>query len=290
MQRNGRVWIARKGMCPVSLDAAQYGMLINLQSQLGTDGPSEVTLHQLTVTCLAQRQADLQHHVQWSRHLLARLQRSTGAALLIGASAVTYNPHFRYFSSPVPGDSEFGAVQVWPPEPALLLLDSFAPESRQLVLQSAASLSHEAEIWILRQDHKNESALRDLNVLRGLGCTLCALIPARSRVLHGDGCWVEAKWDVIPSGSVTQLWKLCAKQVSDLNRIQLQPLAVQQALGHWEQNRYDFHWCEDPIPRALVLHRQHQQDVLRFSWPGDGLVAGTDGGVHGSKNAWRQAM
>jgi hypothetical protein len=81
----------------------------------------------------------------------------------MGASAVTYTPHFRYFSSPVPGDSEFGAVQEWPPEPALLVVDSFAPESRQTVLQSAAS--HEAEIWILLQDHKNESALRDLSVL-----------------------------------------------------------------------------------------------------------------------------
>jgi hypothetical protein len=59
MQRNGRVWIVRKGMCQVSLDAAQYGMLINLKSQLGNDGPSEVILHQLTVTCLAQRQAGL---------------------------------------------------------------------------------------------------------------------------------------------------------------------------------------------------------------------------------------
>ncbi len=104
---------------------------------------------------------------------------------------VTYNPHFRYFSSPVPGDSEFGAVQEWPPEPALLLLNSFAPESRQRVLQSAAS--HEAEIWILRQDYKTESALRDLSVLRGLGSTLCVLIPARNRVLHGDGCWAEEK-------------------------------------------------------------------------------------------------
>jgi hypothetical protein len=162
MRRNGRVLIARKGVCPFSIDAAQYWMLINLQSRLGNDGPSEVILHQLTVTCLAQRHADLQYHVQWSRHLLACLQRSTGAALLIGASAVTHNPHFRYFFSPVPGDSEFGAVQELPPEPALLLLDSFAPESRQTVLQSAAS--HEAEIWILRQDHKNESALRDLSV------------------------------------------------------------------------------------------------------------------------------
>ncbi len=138
---------------------------------------------------------------------MACLQRSTGATLLIGASAVTYNPHFRYFSSPVPGDSEFGAVQEWPPEPALLLLDSFAPESRQTILQSAAGDEAEAaEIWILRQDRKNESTLRNLSVLRGPGSTLCALIPARSRVLHGDGCWAEAKWDVVPSGSGTQLW------------------------------------------------------------------------------------
>jgi hypothetical protein len=69
---------------------------------------------------------------------------------------------------------------------------------------------------------------------------------------------------------------------SNQSRIALQPLAVQQSLGPCEQklqNRYDFHWCEDPIPRVLVLHREHQQDALRFSWPGDGLEAGTDGGV-----------
>ena len=120
-------------------------------------------------------------------------------------------------------------------------------------------------------------------MLRGLGSTLCALIPARSRVLHGDGCWAEAKWDVSPSGSATQLWKLQMTKDSNQNRIAPQPLAVQQSLGHWGQNRYDFHWCEDPIPRALVLHREHQQDALRFSWPGDGLVAGTDGGVQ-----WKQ--
>jgi hypothetical protein len=96
MQRNGRVWIARRGMCPFSIDAAQYGMLINLKSRLSNNGPSQLILHQLTVTCLAQQQADLQHHVQWSRHLLAcfKLQTSTGATLSIGASAVTYNPQF----------------------------------------------------------------------------------------------------------------------------------------------------------------------------------------------------
>jgi hypothetical protein len=116
----------------------------------------------------------------------------------------------------------------------------------------------------------------------GLKSTLCAMISARSRVLHGDGCWAEAKWDVYPSGSVTQVWKVCIKK-----RLKPEPnciaaacrSTVQQSLGHWEQNRYDFHWREDPIPRALVLHREHQQDALRFSWPGDGLVAGTDDGV-----------
>jgi hypothetical protein len=37
------------------------------------------------------------------------------------------------------------------------------------------------------------------------------------------------------------------------------------------------------IPRALGLHRENQQDALRFSWPADGLVAGTDDGVQ-----WKQ--
>ncbi len=134
MHRNGRVWIARKGMCLFSIDAAQYWMLINLKSRLSNDGPSEVILHQLAVTCLAQRQADLQHHVQWSRHLLACLQRSTGAALLIGASDTI--PTFGISPPHVTQSLELcmnGRLNLR--GPALLLLDSFAPESRQKVLQ-----------------------------------------------------------------------------------------------------------------------------------------------------------
>jgi hypothetical protein len=38
-------------------------------------------------------------------------------------------------------------------------------------------------------------------------------------------------------------------------------------------HQYAFHRSEDPTPRLLV-HSQHQQDVLRHCW--DGLVAGTD--------------
>ena len=137
----------------------------------------------------------------------------------------------------------------WPAEPALLLLDSFAPDTRQSILQSAST--HFAKIWILRQDWRNESALLDLQVLRGLGSTLYALLPAKSRVLHEIGCWETAKWDVYPSDTISQLWTL------DRSRGTMQQFTIQQSIGNWEQNRYDFHWCEDPIPRALGLHRKN---------------------------------
>jgi hypothetical protein len=45
---------------------------------------------------------------------------------------------------------------------------------------------------------------------------------------------------------------------------------MQQLLECWESTKYEFHWCEDPVPPLLQIHRNHQQD---------GLVAGTDGSV-----------
>ena len=281
MQRNGRVWIAKKDNCPFGLDAAQYGMLVALNRREDSTGPSELLLRRISITCSAQRRADLEYHVHWSRHLLTCLQKVTGATLLVGASAVTYNPHFQHFFSPIPGDDELGAVQGWPAVPALLLLDSFSPESRQNVLQSASN--HGACVWILRQDQRKESALQDRRTLCSLGATLSALIPAKSLVLHGDGCWEEAKWDACPSAHATQLWRLSCASNPELSRNDEQPSDVQQSLGQWEQTRYDFHWCDQPIPRALLLHHEHQQDAIRFNWPVDGLVAWTDGGVQ-----WKQ--
>jgi hypothetical protein len=52
--------------------------------------------------------ADLEYYVHWSRPLLATIRWRTGCELLIGASAVTYNPHFLYFSSPRPLDEHLG--------------------------------------------------------------------------------------------------------------------------------------------------------------------------------------
>ena len=81
---------------------------------------------------------DLEHYIHWSRHLLVYIGNITGAQLLIGASAVTYNPHFQHFVSPNSIDQRLGASVQWPLTPALLLLDSFPPTSRPaLILQAA---------------------------------------------------------------------------------------------------------------------------------------------------------
>ena len=37
---------------------------------------------------------------------------------------------------------------------------------------------------------------------------LCAILPTKGMVLHGDGCWEEAKWDAYPARHATQLWRL----------------------------------------------------------------------------------
>ena len=83
------------------MDSAQYGLLCALhETQQNQSDPSALFLHHLRASCLAQQRADAEYQVHWSRHLLACLQRITEAELLIGARAMTYNPHFRLFASP----------------------------------------------------------------------------------------------------------------------------------------------------------------------------------------------
>ena len=77
---------------------------------------------------------------------MAYLRQITGSELLIGASAVTYNPHFPYFSSPYSPDVHFGAVAEWPQKPALLIIDSFAPPMRRQLL--ARAIAHGSAVWV----------------------------------------------------------------------------------------------------------------------------------------------
>ncbi len=93
--------------------------------------------------------ADLEYYVHWSRHLLACIRQATGAEALIGASAVTYNPHFTSFLSPFECDQSLGALPKWQGVPVLLVLDSFQLLRRVQLLQQASM--HGLGTWILRQ-------------------------------------------------------------------------------------------------------------------------------------------
>jgi hypothetical protein len=97
------------------MDAAQYYMQL-VMARRDSEGASAPTTQLLVHISTNQ-----EYYVHWSRHLLAniRLGRRTGCELLIGASAVTYNPHFPYFSSQPLPDVHLGAVTELPRVPAL---------------------------------------------------------------------------------------------------------------------------------------------------------------------------
>ena len=272
IQRNGRVWIAEYNNRIAKMDAAQYSMLLTTCCNQEAQGaPTTQFLAHISKSCRAQQDADQAYYVHWSRHLLASVRQITGTELLIGASAVTYNPHFLYFFPPSLSDVSLGAVDEWPQVPALLVLDSFAPQTRHQVLKTATT--HHPGVWVLRQ-HKGNPDEPDLASLRRIA-RLYAELPKKSMVLHREGCWETAAWDVEPSRYVSQLWRIDTHPGTLQQGQELHPAAVQQHLDR--RDCYAFHWSEGPVPPRLLLHRQHQQDALRHDW--DGMVAGTDGSV-----------
>ena len=272
LQRNARVLISTPSQRVFQLHMAQYGMLVALVQQ--TAGPTEHFLETLCASCLAQEQADASYQVHWSRHFLACICTITGVELLVGARAVTYNPHFQQFYSPSPGDVQLGGVDQWPPVPALLLLDSFDPDTRHGVLQQA--FKHPKEVWVLRQNSPLSSSAADMRMLTRLGARLCAQLPKKSLIHHSVRCWSESSWDTVPAQHSAQVWLL--GNFNSVNSKLLLPLALQQALGDWQIQRYDFHWREGVLPLALQLHRANQQDAIQYTWLG--WVAGTDGSVN----------
>ena len=271
-KRNARVLITGPRNTAFSLDAAQYGMLIAHHCQ-GTAPPVSV-LESLAASCRSQDQADIDHHIPWSRHLLACLRRVLKVELLVGARAVVYNPHFPHFVSPDAGDSSFGAATQWPVQPALILLDSFSPQDRSSVLERARA--HCCAVWILRSDRPSPRAVEDNAILHRLDACLMLLLPARSLLLHDTSCWSEAKWDSVPSRYLTQLWLLrpssaCVHPCPD-------PESVQNLLGKWDSRRYDFHHCAGSVQTQLLQYRSCQQDAAFFV--GGGLFCGSDGSVN----------
>jgi hypothetical protein len=129
LRRNRRVWIVEHNRHVAQLDAAQYGMLLASynDSDRHSNIPPAEFLSSLGASCRAQRMADLEFYVHWSRHLLASIRQATGAEALTGASAITYNLHFTSFLSPFECDQSLGALLQWPDVPVLLVLDLFYP-------------------------------------------------------------------------------------------------------------------------------------------------------------------
>ena len=148
--------------------------------QEGHNTPNNSFLGHINESCRAQQDADQTYSVPWSRHLLASIRQITGADLLIGASAVNYNPHFLYFSSPYPPDAALGSMSEWPQVPALLVLDSFAPQLRHQMLEKAAC--HHQEMWVLWR-HASGPEDQNLAMLRRTA-KLYAELPKKSMVLH----------------------------------------------------------------------------------------------------------
>ncbi len=90
LERNVRVWEAARSNKIIRLDAVHYSMLLaTCCAQEEQRTPTKQFLVQLSESPRAQQDADSQHYVHWSRHLLANIRQGTGAELLIGTIAVT---------------------------------------------------------------------------------------------------------------------------------------------------------------------------------------------------------
>jgi hypothetical protein len=207
IQRNGRIWMVEQNNRVTKIDAGQYHMLLAMYETPAANSvaPAQL-LASIRSSCRAQKAADLEYHVPCSRHLLklASLRGRTGCELLVGASAVTHNPHFPYFVSPYPSDECLGAIKECPPVPALLVIDSFAPHVRGSVLKQA--VAHRPGVWVLRQ-HVGDPEKSVPEQLRWIA-RLQAELPKKSRVLHQAGCWEAVTWDVELLRFSTQLWTL----------------------------------------------------------------------------------
>ena len=281
-QRNARVLITDPQQQTFGLDAAQYGMLLGLDNmRCGASDttepatPTDQFLCDLRQECQSQRRCDANFGVPWNRHLITCLQQITEARLLVGPSAVTYNPHFPLLVSPYSRCATLGAVQEWPDVSALLLLDSIAPEDRQTWLQLAAQ--HSQPVWILRLHHPTRAALEDLRALANLQARCVAIIPAKSNILHKSGFWQTAEWDESPSAHPAQIW-LVDGRILPPNDSTHASIVFSASLGDWTGRRYDFHWCTGTASTALNLYRRHQQDALQYTF--QGLVGGTDGSAN----------
>ena len=162
IQRNGRLIISCPQKSITQLEAAQAHMLRRLTPHL----PHDDFLNAVARSSKAQTLHDSTRAVHWSRHLLAALERATGARGLVGCRAVTRHPHYWWYSSPDALDSELGSVTDWPREGCILILDAFPPDEHETILRRA--FGHDDLVWIIRLDEPSAVCKTDREILHRL--------------------------------------------------------------------------------------------------------------------------
>jgi len=249
------------------MEAAQFLMLQRLVNATDLD-----FLMAIRHSCEAQLRADTVHYISWSRHFLACIKQVTGASGLVGCSAVTFHPHFNWYSSPAQSDTELGSRVEWPTEQCVLLLDAIPPDMRNQLLSKA--FNHDAWVWIIRLDKHTQQSVNDRNQLSKLKATLYAQFPAKELLQQKSGCWSTAMYDAQPSEAKTQVWRLGR---CDIMQPLLAPSVFRRLLGDWTERREDFHFPADPTPEAMRHYRAAQQDARQYSF--EGIVVAVDGSV-----------
>jgi hypothetical protein len=165
-----------------------------------------------------------------------------------------------FFASSYTHNEDYGLVQDWPPERALLLLDSIESGLRQAWLWRAAQHTH--TVWILHLHRPSMAAPMDFCTLVSLPARCVTLVPGNSTLLHKPGFWQKAEWDEEKTEhAAAQIWMMGGPVAADRIGAQHSDLSL-AALGDWTGRRYDFHWCIDGVPRVLRLYRQHQQGLV----------------------------
>ena len=187
----------------------------------------------------------------------------------VGTCAVTSNPHYQHFFSPVQTDSCLGALPDWPPQPPLLLLDCIEPDDRSTVLERVAR--HGYTVSILRLDQPSRWAEADIKKLRKLQAEWEVDLQAKSLVLHHIQCWIAAKSDSKSSCYTSQLWLIRPPLGS--GAAYPDPSTVRDRLGSWDNQRCDFHHDPEYTPHSLNSYRASQQDAVRFTGHGRAMVA-----------------
>ena len=89
-KRNAQVLIYNPECHVIRIDSTRYEMLRLAKLHGPVSTPPKLFLRVVLASCFQQRTADMDYHVQWTRHLLTCLRNVLEATCLVGERAVTF--------------------------------------------------------------------------------------------------------------------------------------------------------------------------------------------------------